>query len=188
MTIPIELHSSNTPGGVEQPVWDPVQDVFLVMIPGTSANPNGEVDVISPKTFQITKVFPIATNCQPNGGALGNNENLYLGCSATTGTLQTLVMNATNGAIIATIPGVAGGDEVWYSSSTNRFYCACSNNPASAGGPVLLVVDAGTNTVFQTIPTTAGAHSVAVDPASDLIFLPQRPTNAANDGVYVFGH
>ncbi|MEA2688085.1 MAG: hypothetical protein QOD51_692, partial [Candidatus Eremiobacteraeota bacterium] len=176
----------NTPGGVEQPVWDPKQDVFLVPIPGTLANPNGEVDVISPKTFKITKVYPITTNCQPNGAALGASENLFLGCSATTGTLQLLEMDATNGNIIASIPGIAGGDEVWYNRGTDMFYCACSNNPASAGGPVIAVVLASRGLLFQTIPTSAGAHSIAADPDLNAIYLPQRPATAANDGVSVY--
>jgi hypothetical protein len=167
--------------GVEQPVWDPSQGKFLVAIPATIANPGGEVDVIDIHGFQVTAVFPEPNNCQGNGLALGPNEHLFIGCSNVTGPL--VVMNATNGATIATVTGAGGGDEVWYNPTANRFYCACSNNTA---GPVVPVIDASTNALITTLTTSTGAHSIAVDPSKDVIYVPQRA--GGNNGVTTFGH
>ena len=89
--------------GVEQPLWDPNQGKFLVAVPSTIANPGGEVDVIDLHGFKVTAVFPEPNNCQGNGLALGQNEHLFIGCSNVTGPL--VVMNATNGATIATVVG-----------------------------------------------------------------------------------
>jgi hypothetical protein len=160
--------------GAEQPTWDPAQRKFLVAIPSTLANPGGEVDVIDPKTFAITATFP-ETNCNGNGTALGPGEALFIGC--TNGGLT--VMNATNGAVLGTIAGINGCDEVWFNPVANRFYAACSNNKT----PLVAVVDALSYGLITTIGTSAGAHSVAVDPSSDTVYIPQR-----TPGVTTFGH
>jgi hypothetical protein len=163
-------------GGAEQPTWDPSQKQFIQPLPSTIANPNGEVDLIDPNAHTVTKTFGLASNCQPNGTALGLNETLFLGCSATG---EILTINATTGATINTISGYGGCDEVWYSPTANRFYAACSNN---ASGPMLVVAD-GTGTLITTIPTSTGAHSVAVDPGTDTVYLPTQKL-----GVQLYGH
>ncbi len=154
--------------GAEQPTWDPGQKKFIVALPATIANPGGEVDLLDPKTFAISSVYG-ETNCNANGTALGQNETLFLGCSAVTGPL--LTVNATNGAILNSIPNMGGADEVFYSPGANRFYSGSSNN---AGGPLLVIVD-GSGNLIQSIPTSAGAHSVAAD-ATGRAYVPQRAT------------
>jgi hypothetical protein len=163
-------------GGAEQPTWDPSQKQFIQPLPTTIANPNGEVDLVDPLAHAVTKVFALASNCQPNGTALGPNETLFLGCSATG---EILTINATSGATINTISGYGGCDEVWYNPNANRFYAACSNN---ASGPMLIVAS-GTGTLIAAIPTSTGAHSVAVDPVTDTVYLPTQKS-----GVQLYGH
>jgi hypothetical protein len=162
-------------GGAEQPRWDPGQNLFIQPLPTTIANPNGELDLINPKTETIVKVIPEPSNCEANGLALGKNETLFLACSATG---EILTLNAVTGAVINTIVGLGGCDEAWYNPSSNRFFAGCSNN---ASGPVLVIAD-GSGNLIQSIPTSTGAHSVAVDQVSDHIFL---PTQKAGVQVYV---
>jgi hypothetical protein len=168
----------NANGGAEQPTWDPTQNKFIQPFPSTIANAGGEVDLIDPHTFAITAQFPV-TNCQPNGTALGPNETLFLGCSSKALPQQLLTINATNGATLNSISGVGGADEVWYNPTANRFYAAASNN---ASGPVVVVAD-GTGKLITTAATSTGAHSVAVDPTSDHIFIPGQKL-----GVSVYTH
>jgi hypothetical protein len=163
-------------GGAEQPTWDPTQKQFIQPLPTTIANPNGEVDLVDPHSFLVTKVFGLPSNCQPNGTALGQNETLFLGCSATG---EILTINATTGAVLNTIPGLGGCDEVWYNPTANRFYAGCSNN---ASGPVFVVAD-GSGNLITSVATSTGAHSIAVDPATDHIFLPTQKS-----GVQVYTH
>jgi hypothetical protein len=165
--------------GAEQPRWDPTQGKFLMALPATIANPNGEVDIIDPKTFAINKVLPEPFACNGNGLALGQNETLFVGCSNALNGL--LFMNAATGATIATVPNTGGADEVWYNPTVNRFYCACSSfNPAS-----LFVTDASGN-LLTSISTAkvGGSHSIAVDPGNDTIFAPQP----SPPGVAFFTH
>jgi hypothetical protein len=161
-------------GGAEQPVWDPTQKQFLMALPSTVANPGGEVDLISPTTFAVTKTFAEPGTCNGNGLALGKNETLFIGCSATG---EIVTINAATGATINTIAGLGGCDEAYYNPTADRFYAACSNN---ASGPVIVVAD-GTGKLITSVAASAGAHSIAVDPALDHIFL---PTRTAGIGIY----
>jgi hypothetical protein len=163
-------------GGAEQPLWDPGQSLFIEPLPTSIANPHGELDLIDPHTHAVVKVIAEPSDCEANGLALGQNETLFLGCSATG---EVLTLNAVTGAVINTITGFGGCDETWYNPSSNRFYAACSNNVA---GPVV-VVASGTGTLITTIPTSTGAHSIAVDQVSDHIFLPTQKL-----GVQVYIH
>jgi hypothetical protein len=163
-------------GGAEQPRWDPTQKLFIEPLPQTIANPNGEIDLIDPHTHAVVKVIGLTSNCQPNGTALGPNETLFLGCSATG---EIITINAATGATMNTISGVGGCDEVWYNPTANRFYGACSNN---VSGPVLVVAN-GSGGLITSFPTSTGAHSVAVDPTNDHIYVPTQKF-----GVQIYTH
>ena len=185
--------------GIEQSVWNPSNNEFYLNLPATTANPGGEVDMISPITMAVVNVFPV-TNCNPAGLALGLTNNLLVGCSGTPITsgagASTVIMNALTGAIIKTITQVGGSDEVWFNPGDNRFYLAASSmtsNGLKSGTPmpVLGVIDASTNTWLYNVPTSTGAHSVAVDPSTNHAFVPLRtgpsPLPGAGIGVYGLG-
>jgi hypothetical protein len=84
------------------------------------------------------------------------------------------------------VAGVGGSDEVWFNPGDGRFYTASRNNPT---GPVLGVIDARTQTLVQVAPTVnrppGTAHSVAVNPRNNHVFVPLPPNNVvaapAND-------
>jgi hypothetical protein len=158
-----QISYGNATGGVEQPRWDPTQKKFLISIPSTIANPNGEIDVIDPVAHAITNVLPLPVSCQPAGLALGRNEHIFIGCS----TNVTLTLNAATGALINQI-NMGGADEVYYNPTLDRFYAAASNN---TGGPIVIVTD-GSGNLLSTFVTATGSHSIAVDPNTDHVFVP----------------
>jgi hypothetical protein len=164
--------------GVEQPVWDPNQNLFLVANPQTVANANGEIDTIDPHSHQIVSRFTLPAACTPHGLALGPNDDVVLGCNVANS--QIFIMNAKTGAIMGTVPGYGGSDECWYNSGDNRYYCALSSE---LPGPVIVVVDAGTFKLVATIPTSTQAHSVAADSSSNHLFVPQRAS-----GISIFNY
>ena len=166
--------------GAEQPTWDPGQSKFIMALPATIANPGGEIDLIDPHSFAITARFAEPNSCAAAGTALGPNEHVFLGCGNINGPL--VIMNATNGATVATDPPTGGCDEVWYNPTKNSFYAACSNN---VFGPLITVVDASSNTTVTTIPIAAAAHSIAVDPSVDRIYSPQ---GTPVFGIVTYGH
>lgn len=180
-------------GGAEQPIYDPIQKKFLLALPSTNQNPGGEVEVIDPRTFQIVNTFG-EPGCNANGLVQGKGETIFLGCSNNSVPEQTVTMNAASGAVINILPGFGGIDQAAYNPTLDRFYGAASNNISTGTGPgapavgtpfpVILVTD-GLGRFITILPTGAGsgAHSLAVDPATDRIFVPTRKA-----GLLIFGH
>ena len=186
-------------GGLEQCRYDPVTKSFIVNNDGTVANPHGEVNVIPASS--ITALAPGATvaafdlagvkrfplgNCDPTGLDLGPGTDIVVECRPgdAGAALTTLILNRTNGNVLATIP-VGGGDQVAYDARTNRYFVAASRWHASGvndhgGGcsatnpctPVLAVINASTRNIASIVPTGNNAHSVAADPSSGLVFVP----------------
>lgn len=166
--------------GLEQPVWNPANDMFYQAVPASKANPGGEIARIDPKTMRLAAIYPV-TGCQPAGLILGPQQHLLLGCSggaiAAGAHAQTLVMDATDGFILATISEVGGSDQVWYNAGDNRYYLAARQMTSTGmkGGtvtPVLGVIDAATNQWIANVPTGPNAHSVAADSGNNRVFVP----------------
>jgi hypothetical protein len=190
--------------GIEQPAWDPQTKRFYTSIPTIANNPPGcnygqsagnvtcsggllVTDPANPTAVQgaydpVANAGVIPLNaCGPNGATLGVNDNLLLGCSTPVGT-TTLVLNATTHNY-AQAGGIVGSDEVWFNPGDNRYYTASSGAILPAGsalgsGTVLGVIDQ-TSVLIETIPQADGSHSVAVDSARNLIFVPQKYTSSA---------
>jgi DNA-binding beta-propeller fold protein YncE len=164
--------------GVEQPVYDPHSGLFYQAVPETVENPGGEIDAIDPESMQLVDVFPV-DDCKPHGLIQGPHRHLLLGCS----TQNTVVMDPRQGRIVARITEVGGSDQVWYNPTENRYYLAANNHRDANGNlaPVLGVIDAKHNRWITNVPTAVGAHSVAVDPTNNHIFLP-----VAREGVRVY--
>jgi hypothetical protein len=159
-------------GGAEQTIYDPTQGKFLSAIPSTTTNPNGAIDVFDPKTFTMSE-HGIPVSCVPSGFALGQNELAELGC---TGSMVTI-----NDATFAVTNQVMGpsDDEVWYSPASNRFY------GADTGRGMLVVLD-GTGNLISQVPTSIGAHSVAVEGVNDHVFVPQSA--GSHIGITIYDH
>ena len=81
-----------------------------------------------------------------------------------------MIISALNGQVEATILQTSGCDEVWYNRGDQRFYLAAFTNPT---GPVFSVVDVATDTWVENLATVQKAHSVAVDPLTNHIFVPE---------------
>lgn len=171
----------NATNGVEKPAWNPTDGLLYLSVPETNDNPGGEIDVIDPSTFKVTKILP-EPECSSHGIAFGQSQQLLLGCSQDSilafGVAHTLIMDVTTGNITATINGVGGGDGVVYNPTTNYFYVAdyqdqVNGSKTGAPDPKLAIIDAGTGTLVQTITTdNITAQSVAVDPKSNKLVVP----------------
>src|SRR5262249_7781220 len=139
--------------------------------------------VLDPTTFKFARAsFPVP-DCAPHGLALGPFPNALVGCSGAGlpagRPMQSLIINIQTGAIVKTITQVGGSDEVWYNPGDNRYYLAANGMTTTGlvGGallPVLGIIDAGSNTFIANVETAVGAHSVAVDPVTNAVFMPFR--------------
>lgn len=166
--------------GLEQPAFNREDGNIYEGIPSTKANPAGEVAVVDPGSFRITRTIPVP-GCYPKGLAFGLAQHLLVACGKQSilkgGQSKTLVIDAVYGNLLATIPDVGGADQAWYNPGDNRYYVAASDmqSGGTAAGqpqPVLGVIEGGTNRWLTNIPTSKLSHSVAVDPRTGRIFLP----------------
>jgi hypothetical protein len=107
--------------------------------------------------------FPQVAICNPGRGCTGNS--------------------------LVSVPGVGGGDEVWFNSGDGNYYVTAGNDPV---GPVFGVVASVSNVLTQLVPTlppvplvpfpgghSAGTvHSIAASAANNHVYVP-LPANTS---------
>ena len=158
--------------GVEASVYDPAKGVFYVNLTQLGDDPNnGAVSIVDPRQVAEIGRFPV-TGCNGTGLDLAPGGKLLIGCSLTN---NSQIISTHDGSLLAEFPQTSGADQIWYNRGDGRVYLAGRNNPASAGGPSLGVIDALTNTFVTNIPTDASAHSVAADARTGNIYVPLGP-------------
>lgn len=192
--------------GNEQCRYDPTTKNFYTNNDGTDANPRGELQVIPANLITPFLAAPMAAGtskklgdlgptvlsyalpkCDPTGLALGPGTDIIAGCRpANAGDpLIALILNRTNGAIVATVAGGGGGDQMEYDAATNRYYNAASRwiaggiNKLGGGcsatnvcSPSITIIDAASRTVALQLPTGNNAHGLAVDGVNKKVFNP----------------
>jgi hypothetical protein len=169
----------------------PPTSTFLV----TNGNSTGDitvgsVDVIDPlhaiTTESGTSFVPAIINsfpipmCMPTGVSPGPGTDVLVGCADHDGRAfapSTVIINGTTGQILTTINNVGAVDETWFNPGDGKYYLAARDMPT---GPVLGVIDAKSRRWLQNVPTNGNAHSVAVDPFNNHIFVPLPSGSAAN--------
>ena len=164
------------PGGIEQPVWNAHNRRFYVSIPSVqfATGTKGGIAAIDPRTMEVTGLFSF-DDCIPAGLALGPHEQLLVGCADPS---ESVIIDSKTGEIVKRFSqqsgdAIGGSDEVWFNPGDDQYYLAARNNP---GGPVLGIIDAATNTLMATVPTSPNSHSVAVNPVNNRVFVPLTAT------------
>ena len=195
---PVKKLTFTGSSGLEACAYDPVSKSFLINNDGTSANPAGELDVITASSAAtgnpaVSKSFPLG-KCGPTGIALGPNNDVLIGCDPSAGNrLISLIVDRASGAIQATVP-FGGVDQVTYDATSDRYFLPArhfvTGGTAAASGfnPQMGVVDGTTRKLLFTIPVGAGAHSVAVDSTLGQVDMPFQAGAAGfpNGGISVF--
>jgi len=131
--------------GLEACVYDHATASFLNNNDGSTANPNGEVDVIpasfvlagtpaAPVTLTLPvptaangfKIFPLG-DCDPTGLDLGPGTDMAVSCrQGTAGVPLTVqILDRVTGVVYATL-NAGGGDQITYDAASNRYYLAAS--------------------------------------------------------------
>jgi hypothetical protein len=186
-----------SPAGLGGSAFNPNTGHFLV----TNANATGDltigtVDEIDPRIGNpngpvVVNTF-VVPNCMPSGIVQGPGTNFLVGCANHDGVTfppNEYVINGSTGAILANIPYVGGVDQIWFNPGDHTYYVAARDMPT---GPVMGAIDANTNLWLSNSPTNANSHSIAVDPATNHIFVPMQAggpcgTQSSNGCIAVFG-
>jgi hypothetical protein len=182
---------TNATSGLEASDFNTKTGTFFLAIPTmapSAANnfkPAGGVAEINAATGAVIRVIDLVaigacTTCSPTGLAAAKNGQILIG-DGTVGGSGSIIFDPTTNKVVATFPNINGVDQVWYDPTTDRWFLAAGNHTTGGpiSGPILAIVDAATDSIFQLLATTPGDHSVSVDPISKEIFVPFA-ANAAN--------
>jgi hypothetical protein len=172
-----------SPAGLGGMAFYPPTSMFLLTNGNATADITvGSVDVIDPlhpiTVAGVTRYVPAiinsfpVPNCMPTGVNVGPGTDVLVGCADHDGRAfapSSVIINGTTGKILKVINDVGFVDQTWYNPGDNNYYTASRDMPT---GPVLGVINAGTRQWLINVPTNGNAHSVAVDPKSNHIFVP----------------
>jgi DNA-binding beta-propeller fold protein YncE len=124
-----------------------------------------EMDVIDAKTFQVIHTWPIAPGKGASGLAIDRSTmRLFAGC----GNKLLVVMNATNGEVVTTLPIGEGCDAVGFDRQLRIVF-------SSNGDGSLTIISEKSPTEFavlDNLKTKEGARTNAIDQSSHTVYLP----------------
>jgi DNA-binding beta-propeller fold protein YncE len=174
--------------GFEQTVYSKIDGMFHTVIPEMNKDENkGGMITVDPKTGK--QVGPIAAldNCKPHGNGVGLGSELIIGCNYG----QTkdkrppvqMIFDVKAKKITHIIPGIGGTDMAEADIGLGLYYTASAGN---GEGAALGVIDAKTHKLIQKIPTKDRAHSVAVNPKTHHVYVPESTANGGCGCIRVF--
>src|SRR4051812_7963147 len=129
----------------------------------------GTIQVIDAKTWKATASWRLAPCEAPTGIAYDKATNrIFSGCNKTS-----VVLDAATGKVVATIPNGTRVDALGWDPSKKLIYIP---NGAEGNVTVAHQDSADKYSVVATVPTFAGAKTIAVDPKSHkaYLFQPER--------------
>lgn len=135
-----------------------------------------EVVQIDTKAGKVMNRWPITGGEGPTGIAIDQKANrLFLGCG---GNNKLVVMDATNGAILDTLPIGARCDGCAFDPATGDVFASCGDSTIAVAH-----ADAdGKYSIVQTVKTSPGARTIAIDPQSRQLYLPTADFEPAEAG------
>jgi DNA-binding beta-propeller fold protein YncE len=123
-----------------------------------------EIIVIDVAKHEVAARWPIAPGESAAGLAIdAKNHRLFIGAHNN----KMLMMDSTNGKIVADVPIGAGVDATWFDPGTGYAFSSCGDGTttiAHEDSPDKL-------TVVQKLETARGARTMALDPATHKIYL-----------------
>ena len=117
------------------------------------------IQVLDTRTMKVLASWPIAPCDGPTGMALDRKTmRIFSGCGK-----KSVVVDATNGKIVATIDNGDGVDALGWDGGEKLIYI-----PAGRSGNVTVVRQDGPDkyTTIATVPTMMGAKTITVDPVT----------------------
>ena len=135
-----------------------------------------EVAVIDTKSHQVITNWPIAPGEEASGMAIDlKNHRLFLGCG---GSKTMVMMDSTNGKVLATVPIGEGVDANAFDPGTGFAFASCGDGTttiAHEDTPDKL-------TVVQTLETQRGSRTMTIDPKTHKIYLAAAKFEAPAEG------
>jgi DNA-binding beta-propeller fold protein YncE len=127
-----------------------------------SGNKGGTIAVIDVQTHTVVANWPVAPAIEPTGLALDSaTHRLFSG-----GGPSVVMLDAKTGKVLADGKICGGTDATWFDPGTKMVFSSCSD------GHISSFKESGDSLVpAQTIETERGARTMAVDPATHMIYV-----------------
>jgi hypothetical protein len=169
--------------GLEAPIYVAQTGLIYMSVPQIGPDKaKGGVAVIDPKALKVLRMIPLS-ECQPAGIVQGPGSDALVGCSQDAVEAgfkpKTIIIDVGSEKEVASIPQIGGSDEVAYMPSTRMYFLGARGMP---GGAKLGVIDAATRSWVENVPTAKNSHSVAADPVSRIVFVPEVPNEGCKTG------
>jgi len=130
-----------------------------------------EVVVIDANTYKVINRYKIEKGEEPSGLAIDVATNrLFIGCG---GSKTLVVMDASNGKSLGNFP-IDDCDGVAFDPELKQAYV--SNRTGTM--TVVKELSADKFQFIENVPTENGARTIAIDPATHLLYLPAATANA----------
>ncbi len=143
-----------------------------------------EVVAIDSKEAKVVARWSVAPGAEPTGLAMDiAHRRLFVGCSNS----KMIVLDADSGKVLADVPVGLGVDGVAFDA---KLGLAVSANGKDGTATVVGEVSPGKFEALQTITTSKGAKTIAVDPARHRFYLPcnlPAKTGKGDFGLVVIG-
>jgi len=128
-----------------------------------------EVVEIDLKEHKVLSHWPLAPGTAPSGQAIDRDlHRLIVGC----GNSKMIMMDATNGKIVATLDCGSGVDAAAFDPGTHLAFVSAGGS----GTVTIAKVEADKLTLVQTLTTERGARTMTVDTKTHKIYLSNAPT------------
>jgi hypothetical protein len=169
-------------------VIETVYPVNFMQPAGLTLGPNGDLLVGANSVFDTSgkKCTAVVPSPNPTGTPAGAPATCT-GIAFPQSAICNPGRGCTGNALVS-VPGVGGGDEVWFNKGDGNYYVTAGNLP---GGPVFGVIASGVNTpantLTQLVPTLppVPATNPATPPGHSAGTVHSIAASAANNQVYV---
>lgn len=129
-----------------------------------------QIDVIDVASKKVSASWSVAPGSGPTGLALDNaTHRLFVGAGK-----AMVMMDATNGKVVANVPICNGTDATWYDAGSKLAFSSCRD-----GKITVARVDGDKMTVVQTVDTAVGSRTMTLDPSTHRLYVAAAKPNAS---------
>jgi hypothetical protein len=132
------------------------------------------VDVIDTAAKKVIASWPVTPGDGPTGMAADlASHRLFIGAGKVM-----IMMDSTNGKVVANVPICSGTDSTWYDAANKLAFSSCRD------GKITVAQVAGDKmTVVQTVDTSQGSKTMALDSGTHKLYVPAaKPVGGGQRG------
>jgi len=132
-----------------------------------------QVDIIDVAARKVTASWSVAPGTEPTGRAIDVAGHwLFVGAGK-----AMVMMDTTNGKVVTSVPICAGTDATFYDLATKLAFSSCRD-----GHITIARVDGDKMTVVQTLETSVGSKTMALDSSTHKLYVAAAKPSSSGRG------